>query len=56
MSSTGNASATDNSEVLVRKYGEVVINTLTIIGAVLGTCKSLLPFSDLVKDSARPSY
>lgn len=45
-----NSSATDNSEVLVRKYGEVVINTLTNIGAVLEYPK------DLIKDSARPSY
>uniref|UniRef100_A0A1Q3F7X1 Putative membrane trafficking and cell signaling protein hrs n=1 Tax=Culex tarsalis TaxID=7177 RepID=A0A1Q3F7X1_CULTA len=47
---TNAAAATDNSEVLVRKYGEVVINTLTNIGAVLEYPK------DLIKDSARPSY
>lgn len=39
-----------DANVLARKYGEVVINTLSNIGAVLEYPK------DLIKDSARPSY
>lgn len=39
-----------DATVRARKYGEVVINTLTNIGAVLEYPK------DLIKDSARPSY
>lgn len=51
-SSSSSLTAGDNSEanVLARKYGEIVINTLTNIGTVLEYPK------DLIKDSARPSY
>lgn len=48
-SSTGNGNLVEG-DVLARKYGEVVINTLSNIGAVLEYPK------DLIKDSARPSY
>ncbi|XP_065082334.1 zinc finger FYVE domain-containing protein 1-like isoform X1 [Ochlerotatus camptorhynchus] len=48
-SSTGNNNPGDG-DVLARKYGEVVINTLSNLGAVLEYPK------DLIKDSARPSY
>lgn len=48
-SSTGNNNPGDG-DVLVRKYGEVLINTLSNLGAVLEYPK------DLIKDSARPSY
>lgn len=48
-SSTGNNNPGDG-DVLARKYGEVVLNTLSNLGAVLEYPK------DLIKDSARPSY
>ncbi|XP_055324244.1 zinc finger FYVE domain-containing protein 1-like isoform X2 [Sitodiplosis mosellana] len=41
---------TDDQDIRVRKYGEVVYNTLTSVASVLEYPK------DLIKDSARPSY
>ncbi|XP_058449056.1 zinc finger FYVE domain-containing protein 1-like [Malaya genurostris] len=50
-SPSGNNSVNDaEANVMARKYGEVVINTLSNISAVLEYPK------DLIKDSARPSY
>lgn len=46
---TGTNNANDG-DVLARKYGEVVLNTLSNLGAVLEYPK------DLIKDAARPSY
>ncbi|XP_063697419.1 zinc finger FYVE domain-containing protein 1-like [Culicoides brevitarsis] len=42
--------ASDENDVLVRKYGEAVINTLSTVASVLEYPK------DFIKDSARPSY
>ncbi|XP_058057263.1 zinc finger FYVE domain-containing protein 1-like [Anopheles bellator] len=55
-SPTGSAGGNNNNgvdeanNVLVRRYGEAVINTISNIGAVLEYPK------DFIKDSARPSY
>ncbi|XP_031637351.1 zinc finger FYVE domain-containing protein 1-like isoform X2 [Contarinia nasturtii] len=43
-------SITDDQDIRVRKYGEVVYNTLSSVASVLEYPK------DLIKDSARPSY
>lgn len=67
----GNGNSSDEQDVLVRKYGEVLINTLSTVASVLEYPKGLIVrfrcyfkclyyflsfFSDLIKDSARPSY
>lgn len=71
-SSAGVYIGTDDQDIRVRKYGEVVYNTLSSVASVLeypkGFCtiffipKSKLQpilfvyYLDLIKDSARPSY
>lgn len=47
---TASSIATDETDVRVRKYGEVVVNTLSTVATVLEYPK------DFIKDSARPSY
>ncbi|XP_041787758.1 zinc finger FYVE domain-containing protein 1-like isoform X2 [Anopheles merus] len=49
-SSAGNNGIDEANNVLVRRYGEAVINTISNIGAVLEYPK------DFIKESARPSY
>ncbi|XP_035897339.1 zinc finger FYVE domain-containing protein 1-like isoform X2 [Anopheles stephensi] len=49
-SSSAGTGIDEANNVLVRRYGEAVINTITNIGAVLEYPK------DFIKESARPSY
>lgn len=70
-SSVGDYRATDEQDIRVRKYGEVVYSTLSSVASVLEYPKgnistqnfrsneqfpSRISFSDLIKDTARPSY
>lgn len=65
----GSNAMTDDQDIRVRKYGEVVYNTLSSVASVLEYPKGKTnhpasitminnrkSFSDLIKDSARPSY